>query len=198
MFIKKNISNSQIKQSIEYKKGVPSYINKQFKLKRIDAAFISSIESKRGNFKCFDLGIIAKEEIKSVILKRGKDISDSDSATSNALAKQLNLKGEVIIGDKALKAYLQNPDDYIDLAKQWHKKHNLPFVFARLCANSNHCYYKKLSRKFLNSKQFIPRYILLKYVKSRNILEKDIISYLKLVHYDIDAKSKKSLKKFLS
>jgi len=196
-FAKKNIKSSQLKQSIAYKKDFPSAINKKFKSRKIDAAFISSIESKRGNFRCLDVGIVAKKEIKSVLVKAGEFKPDSHSATSNALAVQLGIKGEVIIGDKALRAFLRNPELYIDLAKSWHDTHRLPFVFAVLCVNKNYRYYKKLSSCFINTRVKIPQYVLLKYAKTREIAVSDINAYLSLVSYKIDTKAKKSLKKFL-
>jgi len=196
-FTRKYVKSSQLKQSIAYKKDFPSAINKKFKTRKIDAAFISSIESKRGNFNCLDVGIVAKREIKSVLVREGEFMPDSHSATSNALAKQLDIKGEVIIGDKALRAYLKNPDFYVDLAKAWHDKHQLPFVFAVLCVNKNYRYYEKLSSSFIKTKVKIPQYILLKYAKTRGISVEEIHAYLELVSYKIDTKAKKSLKKFL-
>ncbi len=197
IFIKRYIRSSQTKQSINYKKSFPSKINRDFKRRTVDAAFISSVESKKGNFQCLDIGIIAKVEIQSVILKEGSFKPDSHSATSNQLAHVLGLNGEVIIGDKALKIYLQNPDEYIDLAKEWKKRTNLPFVFARLCVNKNVCYYHRLSKKFLKTKVKIPQYIKKKYINSRQIDGKDIDHYLSLVSYNIDQNAKISLKKFL-
>jgi len=143
------------------------------------------------------VGIVAKKEIKSVLVKAGEFKPDAHSATSNALAMQLGIQGEVIIGDKALRAYLKNPDSYIDLAKSWHEKYQLPFVFAVLCVNKNFRYYKKLSSSFLKTKGYIPQYILLKYAKTRNISVEEINAYLELVSYKIDKKAEKSLKKFL-
>jgi chorismate dehydratase len=197
IFAKRYIRSSQLKQSIGYKKDFPSAINKKFKRRKIDAAFISSIESKRGNFSCLDVGIVAKREIQSVLVKEGKFSPDSHSATSNALAKALGIEGEVIIGDKALRVYLEKPEDYIDLAKAWYEKYQLPFVFARLCVNKNHSYYKKLTEKFIKNRVKIPRYILLKYASSREISQKDIKKYLELVSYEVDTKAKKGLKRFL-
>jgi len=196
-FTKRAIKSSQLKQSIAYKKDFPSAINKKFKTRKIDAAFISSIESKRGNFKCLDIGIVANKEIKSVLVKAGAFMPDSHSATSNALAKQLGIQGEVIIGDKALRAYLQNPDAYVDLAKVWYEKHQLPFVFAVLCVNKNYHYYKRLSRDFLKTRVSIPQYIVKQYALSRGISSKEILAYLKLVSYTLGIKEKQSLKKFL-
>jgi chorismate dehydratase len=196
-FAKRHIRSSQLKQSIAYKKDFPSAINTKFKKRQIDAAFISSIESKNRKFSCLDVGIVAKKEILSVLVKEGEYAPDSHSATSNALAKKLGIKGEVIIGDKALRAYLKEPDAYVDLAKAWHEKYELPFVFALLCVHNNHCYYKKLSQKFVKTRVKIPYYILQKYAKSRGIMIKDIKAYLELVSYDVDSKAKKGLKRFL-
>ena len=116
IFIKKNINSSQIKQIINYKKSYPSVINKQFKKRSIDAAFISSIKSKR--CKCLDLGIVAKKEVLSVLALKGDFKKDQQSDTSNALALALDIKGEILIGDKALHYYHNSNDkDFIDLAK---------------------------------------------------------------------------------
>ena len=197
VYLKRNIKSSQLKQSIEYKKSFPSDLNRKFKRRKIDAAFISSIESKHGNFKSLNAGIVAKKEVKSVLVKKGGYKADSHSATSNALAKILKIDGEVIIGDKALKLYLENSDAYIDLAKLWYDKYNLPFVFARFCVVRNHYFYNKLIQKFLKTKIKIPRYILTGYSKKTDISNKDIEAYLKLISYNIDAKSAKSLKLFL-
>jgi len=197
VYLKQNIKNSQLKQSIEYKKSFPSDINRKFKRRKIDAAFISSIESRRGNFRSLDAGIIATKEVKSVLVKQGKYKADSHSATSNALAKILKIDGEIIIGDKALKLYLENSDAYTDLAKLWYEKHNLPFVFARFCVVKNYNFYKKLIQNFLKTKKKIPRYILSRYSKKTDISREDIEAYLKLISYNIDAKSTKSLKLFL-
>lgn len=197
VFLKRYIRNSQLKQSIEYKKSYPSKINKLFKTRKIDAAFISSIESKRGNFHCLDAGIIAHKEIRSVLVKRGEYRRDSESATSNALAKILDVDGEVIIGDKALKVWLQDPHEYVDLAALWYARYRLPFVFARFCVNKNRCYYRKLIRRFLHIEMKVPYYLLQRYAKKRDIPLHEIKAYLKLVNYRIDNRSRKGLNKFL-
>ncbi len=197
VFIKRYIRNSQLKQSIEYKKSYPSRINRLFKRRQIDAAFISSIESKRGNFHCLNAGIIAHKEIRSVLVKRGAYLKDSESATSNALAKMLGIDGEVVIGDKALKLWLQNPEAYVDLAALWYERYRLPFVFARFCVNRNRCYYQKLIKKFLHTKVKVPHYLLQQYAQKRDIPLHEIKAYLKLVNYSIDNNARKGLKKFL-
>ena len=136
IFIKKNIQSTQLKSIIEYKKSYPSFINNKFKTRKVDSAFISSIASR--NEKFLDLGIVAQNDVLSVLLIPGQNQSDFQSETSNALAKVLELEGKVIIGDKALKFYHENKHiEKIDLARYWKDKYNLPFVFAVLCYNSN-------------------------------------------------------------
>ena len=196
VFLKKNISSSQTKAIINYKKSYPSKINKDFKARRIDAAFISSIKSSR--CKCTDIGIVAKKEVLSVLLIEGEYQKDTQSDTSNTLAKVLKLNGKIIIGDKALQYYHRSENkDYIDLAKQWNDKYNLPFVFARLCLNKYPKEIKQLSSDFINTKVKIPQYILKKYAKKNNLTPKQILDYLEKINYKINYKEKKSLKKFL-
>jgi len=87
--------------------------------RRVDAAFISSIMAKKSDH--VNLGIIAKKEVKSVlVIASKKHKKDAESASSNLLANLLHVKGEVLIGDKALRYALVH-DDYIDLAKLWNK-----------------------------------------------------------------------------
>lgn len=196
IYIKKNINSSQIKQIINYKKSYPSKINKQFKKRKIDAAIISSIKSKR--CKCLDMGIVAKAEVLSVLgLNSSNYKKDYQSDTSNVLAKVLNLQGEVLIGDKALHYYHNNKDkEFVDLAKKWKEKYNLPFVFARLCFNKEEKYLQKLSKGFLHSKVKIPQYILKQYAKKTDLSKKQIEQYLTKITYKIDHKEKKALKLF--
>lgn len=148
IYIKKNIKSNQLKSSIEYKKSYPSKITNSFKKRKTHSAFISSIGSK--NEKFLDFGIIARDEVLSVLVLPNREKKDDfQSKTSNALAKVLELEGEVIIGDKALKFYHDNKDeDFIDLAKQWQNKYNLPFVFAVLCYNKYRKKVKKTYKRF--------------------------------------------------
>jgi chorismate dehydratase len=196
IYIKKNIKSSQLKSIIEYKKSYPSSINKKFKKRVVDSAFISSIASR--NEKFLDFGIVAHNEVLSVLLIPGIEQKDYQSDTSNALAKVLNLKGKVIIGDKALNFYHENKDlEKIDLAKEWKNKYKLPFVFAVLCFNSNKKALEKLTKKF--DKRFIkiPQYILEQYSKRSNVSKKNILEYLKKIDYNLGIKEKRSLKLFL-
>ena len=130
IYLKRSPLQNAFKQSVGYKKGTPSALNYQLKRRKIDAAVISSIESTKRSYQTIDMGIVAKKEVTSVLVKQGIYQKDPASATSNALAKVLGIEGEVLIGDRALRAYLKDPESYIDLAKLWNEKTGLPFVFA--------------------------------------------------------------------
>lgn len=196
VYIKKHIRSTQTKAIIEYKKSYPSAINKKFKKRKVDSAFISSIASRHE--KKLNLGIVAKKDVLSVLLIPGKDEKDFQSDTSNALAKVLNLKGKVIIGDKALKFYHQDKDKkFIDLAEEWNKKYNLPFVFAVLCYSSHKKQLEKITKSFNKNHIKIPTYILNQYSKRTGISNKNILEYLQKIDYKIGIKEKRSLKLFL-
>lgn len=197
IFIKKNIKSTQQKSIIEYKKSYPSFINNKFKKRKVDSAFISSIASR--NEKYLDFGIVAQDEVLSVLLIPGIQESDFQSQTSNALALVLDLEGKVIIGDKALKFYHENPNIIkIDLAKEWKKKYNLPFVFAVLCFNSNKKALKKITKNFNKQYIKIPQYILEQYSKRSGVSKNNILQYLKKIDYNLGFKEKRSLKLFLN
>jgi len=195
VFLKRYISNNAASMSSRYNRGVPSTINKALKRRVINAGFISSVESSK--CKCTNLGIIANKEVYSVLLLEGDNQTDPASATSNQLAKVLDLRGKVLIGDKALKYYLDGGKG-IDLSKAWHDKTKLPFVFARLCYNKHGKSIEKLANNFSKAKVKIPQYILKREAKKRGISPKQLIWYLEHIYYKMDWKTKKSLKKFLS
>ncbi len=186
------------KKSLEYKKSFPSKINKKFLRRELDAAFISSIETSKKGIKTLDLGIVAKKNVQSVLVKK-ETISQNDphSATSNILSKILKIDGKVIIGDRALKLFIDNPNDYIDLAEVWNKKYNLPFVFALLSVNRHLKFYKKISDNFKNKRIKIPQYVLAKYANERGISKKDIKRYLSLISYEVESSQRRGLKLFL-
>ncbi len=178
------------KKHIKIKKGVPSSINTMFKKGKIEAAFISSVKSK--NKKCFDVGIITDKKVKTVLVCPGQGI-DSESATSNVLAQILDIKGKVVIGDKAFRE-----KNCIDLANEWYKKYKLPFVFARFCINKNYKKYEKLINKFIQKKQKIPYLTLKKYANKLGITYKEAKDYLdNIIYYKMGWREKKSLKLFL-
>ncbi len=179
---------------MQYKRGVPAEINKKFLSRRVDAAFISSISAqKRSNV---GLGIIAKREVRSVLVIPSTDSrGDVESASSNVLANVLKVKGEVLIGDKALRyALLDKPN--VDLAELWNKKTNLPFVFALLCYHNDKKIYRLIEKEFLKKRVKIPQYILKQASKRTDVKRRDILEYLELISYKLDAKAKLGLKKF--
>ncbi len=195
IFMKRFTKSTQQSMSMEYKKGVPADVNKQFLQKRVDAAFISSIKAK--NHSHINLGIIAKKEVLSVLtIPHTNNTTDKESATSNILAQILKVNGKVLIGDKALKYYLQN-SNYTDLAQLWHEKYKLPFVFALLCYHKDKQLYKRIEKNFLKHNIKIPQYILKKASKRTDIETKEILNYLKYISYKLDTKAKLGLKTFL-
>jgi chorismate dehydratase len=129
------------------------------------------------------------------VIPNEKSVSDSASETSNVLAKILNVQGEVLIGDNALRYYLQKKQ-HVDLAKMWNEKHNLPFVFALLCFHKDRTLYKKIEKNFLKRKVKIPRYILNEAAERTKIPQEEILNYLKYISYNLDTKAKKGLDKF--
>ncbi len=194
IFLKRTLPRSQIQQSIRFRRDVPSTINRAFKRRDISAAFISSITSK--NSRCTDLGIIANGPVYSVFVVPGEDEIDTESATSNVLARVLGLHGKVIIGDKALHSFLLGVEG-IDLALRWKEKTGLPFVFARLCYNGYGKQIETLASDFSKQRIKIPQYILKKEAQKRDISPKELLWYLNHIHYQMDHKAKKSLKLFL-
>ncbi|RLA69225.1 MAG: hypothetical protein DRG09_06305 [Epsilonproteobacteria bacterium] len=194
VFLKRTISHNATKMSFGYKRAVPSAINKALKRRAVNAAFISSVESKK--YRCTNLGIIAHKKVYSVLLLEGENESDPASATSNQLAKVLDLQGKVLIGDAALKHYLDGGKG-IDLAEAWYDKTGLPFVFARLCYNKHSKDIQRIAHLFSHTKMHIPQYILKKEAKKRGITPKQLTWYLGHIYYQLDDKAKKSLKLFL-
>lgn len=196
VFMKRFTKSAQQSMSMHYKRGVPADVNKRFLSRDVDAAFISSISAK--NYKHVDLGIIAKKEVMSVIVVPSeKDEDDRESASSNVLASILKVQGKVLIGDKALR-YALNSDEYIDLAKEWNCKYDLPFVFALLCFHKDKKVFKSIEKQFLQKNVKIPQYILEKASQRTNIEKKEIQKYLKYISYKLDTKAKLGLKKFYS
>ena len=197
IFMKQNIKSTQLKAIINYNKSIPTNINKQFKKRQINEAFISSVELLN-HYQFYPVGIIATKEVQSVIVvQNGKYTYDKDSASSNQLAKILGITGQVLIGDKALK-YSTTNNNYIDLAQAWFDKYQLPFVFAVFAINRKTKQNKKLINKFRKYKNIkIPMYILNQYKKQLKISINDIKQYLNLITYQINHKEMKSLKLFL-
>ena len=200
VFLKSLPLPSYVKKSIEFKKGVPSKLCADLYNCRIDAAIISSIESRRAKYRKLPLGIVAKREVLSVLVRKNSAPRlDPASMSSNMLARVLDLSGEVLIGDNALKALLsQGRDKFYDLGEIWQQRTGLPFVFGRLCCVKNEKAYARLATKFLRSRIKIPRYILQSYAFSRGIKEREILNYLKFISYKIGVREEMALKKFIA
>ena len=194
VFLKRYLPDSGLKKGLAYRRDVPSQINKALQRRQIDAGFISSVESPK--YECSNLGIIANKAVYSVFVLEGENKSDHESATSNRLAQVLKLKGEVLIGDKALTYYI-NGGKGIDLATEWYKETKLPFVFARLCYSCQGKLIKKIAKEFSKQPIKIPQYILKREAKKRGITAAQLQWYLKHIEYNMNHKSKKSLKLFL-
>jgi len=177
------------KKGIKVKKSYPAQVNEWFEKGIIDAAFISSIKAK--NKKCLSAGIAANKMVQSVLVCPGEG-DDFESATSNILAKVLNIKGRVVIGDKAFRER-----GCVDLASEWYGRYKLPFVFALFCVNRHTKEYQKLIKEFLSKKQKIPYSVLKKYAQKTGISYKEAKYYLdEVIYYKIGWREKKSLKKF--
>ncbi|PAF53554.1 menaquinone biosynthesis protein [Helicobacter sp. 13S00482-2] len=197
VFIKSYPTTSGFKKFLQLHKSYPSRLNKDFLFKRIDAGFISSIagyHSWRKN-KITSSGIIAKGSVWSVIVKPTAQSEDYQSATSNALCKVLGLKGEVLIGDRAL-SYRYHNGKHIDMGKIWYEKKHLPFIFGRFCYNTHGDFYKNLSEKFNQKKIKIPYYILNEYSQKTSIPKKYILEYLEHIYYKIESKERLGLERF--
>ncbi|WQS08553.1 menaquinone biosynthetic enzyme MqnA/MqnD family protein [Helicobacter pylori] len=197
VFIKSYPTPCYFKQFLRLKKTYPSKLNKSFLFRRIDAGFISSIAGSSFALHSHSLGIVAYKEVLSVLVVDTKNAFDKESASSNALSQALGLKGEVLIGNKALQFYYSNPKkDFIDLAALWYEKKRLPFVFGRLCYYQNKDFYKRLSLAFKHQKTKIPYYILKEAALKTNLKRQDILYYLQKIYYTLGKKEQLGLKAF--
>lgn len=202
VFIKKYPTPCYFKTFLGLRQSYPARLNKDFLRKRIDAGFISSIagyESMRLN-KATNAGIIARGAVWSVIaIHKGQEGQKDDyqSASSNALAKVLDVKGEILIGDRALAYKLShNESSYTDLGQKWWGTHHLGFSFGRLCFNKNAKFYTQMAQSFVNKRIKIPHYILQQAAVESHIAKKDIMAYLEHIHYKIGKKEKLALNRF--
>jgi len=196
LFLKRYLRHSIEKKAWQKRGSVPAEINRAFRARRIDAAVISSIKSR--GCRCTDFGIVADGEVQSVLLLPGASRQDRESDTSNMLAKVLGLEGEVIIGDKALRFYLERPGEGIDLAAAWKAREGLPFVFARLCAHPRHIRrLDRITKAFFARPQKIPHRILLQQAERRGIGVDPLKTYLEKIHYRMGWREKRALKRFL-
>ena len=195
VFMKRYAKTLRIHQSLNYHKGVPSTLNRSFAARQIDAAFISSITAR--NCHHFNVGIVAKREVLSVLsIPYDSHKNDTDSATSNLLAQLLNIHGEVLIGDKALRYYYSGRE-HTDLGKIWNTRTGLPFVFALLCSHNHTHELKRLSHAFVRKPIKIPYYILMENSRKSDLTPAQITHYLQYISYRIGEKEKRGYKRFL-
>ncbi len=195
VFMKRYAKILQAQQILNYHKGVPSALNRSFAAHRIDAAFISSITAR--NCHHFGVGIVAKREVLSVLsIPYNSHKNDTDSATSNLLAQVLDIEGEVLIGDKALRYYYSGRE-HTDLGKVWNEWTKLPFVFALLCTHNHTNELKRLSHAFIRKPIKIPYYILMENAKKSDLTPAQITHYLQYISYKIGEKEKRGYKRFL-
>ena len=194
VYLKRRLRSHAAKASFRYKRNVPSRINRALARKEVHAAFVSSVASTK--LHCTDLGIVAHKAVYSVLLLPGTPQKDPASATSNRLAEVLGLEGRVLIGDAALKYYLDGGEG-IDMARYWYERTKLPFVFARLCYNRRGATVEKMAKRFARTPTRIPQYILKKESRKRGVTPKQLRWYLQHIHYEMDWKAKRGLKKFL-
>ena len=106
-----------------------------------------------------------------------------------------NEANAVIIGDKALRYYLEGKP-HIDLAKEWNRRFDTPFVFALLCYHKDKKNYQKIQKEFLKKSIKIPHYILEHASRKTDIDKREILRYLTYISYHLDTKAKLGLKKF--
>jgi chorismate dehydratase len=197
IFLKRYLRHSSEKKAWQLRGSVPSQINRAFIAKRVDAAVISSIKSRR--YHCSDFGIVADGEVQSVLLIPGDTQTDKESDTSNQLAKVLGLQGKIIIGDKALRFWLEHPDSAIDLATAWKAQEGLPFVFARLCAHPPHCQrIQKMTEAFFKAPPKIPYRILRDAAHKHGLTPRQLQNYLQHIYYKLGWREKRALYRFFT
>lgn len=195
VFVKSSPLSWQFKAMMAYKKSYPARLNREFLFLRLDAGFFSSILAYGHSKIALDCGIVAYGEVWSVLALPKEDKPDYQSASSNALIQVLGIKGEVLIGDKAL-LYRLDGGKGIDLGEAWRRKKNLPFVFGLFCASKNQDQARRIACSFLKKRIKIPHYLLEKASRQTGIARKKILLYLEKIRYRVGAKEKRALRVF--
>ena len=194
VFMKRYLRSSQAQLMLRHGSDVPSVINRAYRRREIDAAFISSIRARRQRH--LGLGIIADGAVQSVLLIPSEaPATDRASATSNVLARVLGLEGRVIIGDPALRAFLAGVDA-IDLGAAWKARYGLPFVFAVLCYQGSETQLRRLGQAFKRRPTKIPAYLLQRAAQRTGVAPQEILAYLTHIHYRLDHRARRGLETF--
>lgn len=196
IFIKKYPTSAAFKLFLNHHKSYPAQLNKEFLFRRIDAGFISSIAGMKAQKT--HSAIISQGAVWSVIAIKADSKLDYQSASSNALSTILGIRGEILIGDRALRYKLthEKERDYVDLGEAWYKKHGLPFAFGLLCYNKHGAFYRRISRHFNRAPVKIPQYLLESYATDAQIAKSDILAYLAHIHYRLTPKAQIALSRF--
>lgn len=195
VFIKRYPLPSQFKAMIAYRKSYPAKLNQDFLFGRIDMGFVSSIMAYQDRKIIQSAGIVSKGEVWSVLALPNQNKKDYQSATSNALIEVLGIKGEVLIGDRAL-GYKLGGGEAKDLGLLWWEKTHLPCVFGIFGARVGRELAQKISNHFSKSKIKIPYYLLQQRSFQTQIPAKSILEYLQKIHYKIGEKEKQGLRYF--
>jgi len=194
IFMKRYLRSSQAQMMLRHGSGVPSAVNRAYRRRKIDAAFISSIRARRERH--LGLGIIADGAVQSVLVVPSEaPAGDRASETSNVLAALLGLEGRVLIGDPALRAFLGGIDA-VDLAAAWKERTGLPFVFGLLCYQGSFTQMERLGRAFERHPKKIPQYLLKHAAGRTGVAPGEILDYLTHIHYRLDHRAKRGLERF--
>ena len=205
LFVKKSRLSAAQKAAISKAAKVPSALNKALLKGKLNGALSSSIASAAPRYKRLNLGICAYKKVNSVLVKKNSSAkADSASASSNALASVLGFKAEVLIGDRALKALFDEPDNYIDLASTWYKSTHLPFTFGHFACHKNSlAKYQRFFAPFLKESNTASKRLKIPFILAQKEAEKRGISlqflrqYLSLIYYEMGVKENKARLSFL-
>ncbi|MEO1941679.1 MAG: MqnA/MqnD/SBP family protein [Campylobacterales bacterium] len=180
------------------KTGTPAQVNRWFREGRIDGGFLSSIRAVEG--VRYPVGIGAEGSVWSVLLSPAREGGDPASNTSNLLPMALDLKGQVVIGDRALQLYLKEPEKWVDLGEEWYRRFQLPFLFAQLSSRYPSRELERVVAGFLKRGRRvyrIPRYILQWEGARRGLAPRQVERYLQLIRYPVGWREELGFKRFL-
>lgn len=180
------------------KTGTPAEVNRWFREGRIDGGVLSSVRAVEG--VRYPVGIGAEGPVWSVLLSPTREGGDPASNTSNLLPVALNLKGQVVIGDRALSLYLKNREEWVDLGEEWFRQVQLPFLFAQLTSRRPSRELERVATGFLRQGRGIyriPQYLLRWEGARRGLSPRQVEEYLRLIRYQVGWREELGFKKFL-
>lgn len=144
----------KVKMDGEIRKGVPTNLNLLLSKSELDASFASSIEYAHGDYRLLPYNISCSKDAMSVLLlsrvpidKIEKIHITKESATAAVLLKILMRyaykqdvtygkegEAELVIGDKALRAFKGHHEYMLDLGRAWNEFSQSKMVFGVLIA----------------------------------------------------------------